>query len=131
MMQVLSRANLEDGSARAIRSLLHREMTGKISARSAQMAMERIVPKLEPASIVPPINLDEYPHADEPGSVSECAAADLSRRRRWQVHARRCPQSHDPDEGANGGVKSGLPETGAVQSLHRRRRRSLRSASSW
>jgi len=68
MMQVLSRANLEDGSARAIRSLLHREMTGKISARSAQMAMERIVPKLEPASIVPPINLDDIPTPTNPAA---------------------------------------------------------------
>ena len=36
-------------------------MTGKISARSAQLAMERIVPKLEPARIVPPIDLDDIP----------------------------------------------------------------------
>ena len=61
MIPLLPRANLEDGSARAIRSLLHREMTGKITPRSAQMAMERIVPKLEPARIVSPIDLDDIP----------------------------------------------------------------------
>jgi hypothetical protein len=66
MIPVLPRANLEDGSARALRSLLHREMTGKISARSAQLAMERLVPKLEPARIVPPINLDTIPTPTNP-----------------------------------------------------------------
>ena len=66
LIPILPRANLEDGTVRAIRSLLHREMTGKISARSAQMAMERIVPKLEPARIVPPINLDNIPTPTSP-----------------------------------------------------------------
>ena len=66
MIPTLPRATLEDGTVRAIRSLLHREMTGKITARSAQMAMERLVPKLEPARIVPPINLDNIPTPTTP-----------------------------------------------------------------
>jgi len=61
LLPILPRANLEDGTARAIRSLLHREMTAKISARSAQMAMERLVPKLEPAKVLPTVRLDRLP----------------------------------------------------------------------
>ena len=66
MLSVLPRANLEDGTARAIRSLLHREMTGKISARSAQMAMARLVPPLESARIVQSLNLDEIERPTTP-----------------------------------------------------------------
>ena len=75
LMPILPRANLEDGSARAIRSLLHREMTGKISARSAQMAMGRIVPKLEPARIQPTIRLDDAPDPLTPASYDNAMGA--------------------------------------------------------
>jgi hypothetical protein len=59
MIPTLPRATLEDGTVRAIRSLLYREMTGKISARSAQMAMERLVPKLEPVKVLPTVRLED------------------------------------------------------------------------
>ena len=75
LMPILPRANLEDGTARAIRSLLHREMTGKISPRSAQMAMERIVPKLEPARIQPTIRLDNAPDPLTPASYDDAMGA--------------------------------------------------------
>lgn len=75
MIPILPRANLEDGTARAIRSLLHREMTGKISPRSAQMAMERIVPKLEPARIQPTIRLDDAPDPLTPASYDDAMGA--------------------------------------------------------
>jgi hypothetical protein len=75
MIPLLPRANLEDGSARAIRSLLYREMTGKISARSAQMAMERIVPKLEPARVQPTIRLDDAPDPLTPAAYDEAMGA--------------------------------------------------------
>jgi hypothetical protein len=75
MIPILPRANLEDGTARAIRSLLHREMTGKISARSAQMAMERIVPKLEPARVQPTSRLDETPDPLTPASYDDAMGA--------------------------------------------------------
>jgi hypothetical protein len=61
MIPILPRANIKDGSQRAIRSLLHREMTGKITPRSAQMAMERLVPKLEPVKVLPTVRLDGVP----------------------------------------------------------------------
>lgn len=57
MIPTLPRATLEDGTGRAIRSLLHCEMTGKITPRSAQMATERVLPKVERTRIVPPANL--------------------------------------------------------------------------
>jgi hypothetical protein len=75
MIPMLPRATLEDGSARALRSLLHREMTGKISPRSAQMAMERIVPKLEPARIQPTIRLDDAPDPLTPASYDDAMGA--------------------------------------------------------
>jgi hypothetical protein len=75
MIPLLPRANLEDGTARAIRSLLYREMTGKISARSAQMALERIVPKLEPARVQPTIRLDDAPDPLTPASYDEAMGA--------------------------------------------------------
>ena len=75
MIPLLPRANLEDGTARAIRSLLHREMNGKISARSAQMAMERIVPKLEPARVQPTIRLDDAPDPLTPAAYDEAMGA--------------------------------------------------------
>ena len=75
LIPTLPRANLEDGTARAIRSLLHREMTGKISARSAQMAMERIVPKLEPAKVLPTIRLDDAPDPLTPASYDKAMGA--------------------------------------------------------
>jgi hypothetical protein len=71
MIPILPRANLEDGSARAIRSLLHREMTGKISARSAQMAMARLVPKLEPAKVLPTVRLGGVPTPTSPHRYRE------------------------------------------------------------
>ena len=61
MIPTLPRATLEDGTVRAIRSLLHREMTGKISPRSAQLAMERLVPKLEPVKVLPTVRLEDIP----------------------------------------------------------------------
>jgi hypothetical protein len=61
MIPALPRATLEDGTVRAIRSLLHREMTGKITPRSAQMAMERLVPKLEPVKVLPTVRLEDIP----------------------------------------------------------------------
>ena len=61
LIPILPRANLEDGTVRAIRSLLHREMTGKITPRSAQMAMERLVPKLEPVKVLPTVRLEDIP----------------------------------------------------------------------
>jgi hypothetical protein len=75
MIPMLPRANLEDGTARALRSLLHREMTGKISPRSAQMAMERIVPKLEPARVQSTIRLDDAPDPLTPASYDEAMGA--------------------------------------------------------
>ena len=75
MIPMLPRANLEDGTARAIRSLLHREMTGKITPRSAQMAMERIVPKLEPARVQPTIRLDDAPDPLTPALYDEAMGA--------------------------------------------------------
>jgi hypothetical protein len=75
MIPLLPRANLEDGTARAIRSLLHREMNGKISARLAQMAMERIVPKLEPARVQPTIRLDDAPDPLTPAAYDEAMGA--------------------------------------------------------
>lgn len=74
MIPLLPRANLEDGTARALRSLLHREMTGKITPRSAQMAMERIVPKLEPARVQPTIRLDDAPDPLTPAAYDEAMA---------------------------------------------------------
>ena len=61
LIPILPRANLEDGTVRAIRSLLHREMTGKITPRSAQMAMERLGPKLEPVKVLPTVRLEDIP----------------------------------------------------------------------
>ena len=61
MIPILPRATLEDGTVRAIRSLLHREMTGKITPRSAQMAMERLVPKLEPVKVLPTVRVEDIP----------------------------------------------------------------------
>ena len=75
MIPLLPRANLEDGTARAVRSLLHREMTGKISPRSAQMAMARIVPKLEPARVQPTIRLDEAPDPLTPALYDQAMGA--------------------------------------------------------
>ena len=75
MIPLLPRANLEDGTARALRSLLHREMTGKITPRSAQMAMERIVPKLEPARVQSTIRLDNAPDPLTPASYDEAMGA--------------------------------------------------------
>lgn len=71
MIPILPSANLEDGTARSLRSLLHREMTGKISPRSAQMAMERIVPKLEPARVQPTIRLADAPDPLTPAAYDE------------------------------------------------------------
>lgn len=75
LLPILPRANLEDGTVRAIRSILHREMTGKISARSAQMAMERIVPKLEPARVQPTIRLNDAPDPLTPAAYDEAIGA--------------------------------------------------------
>ena len=75
MIPLLPRANLEDGTARALRSLLHREMTGKITPRSAQMAMERIVPKLEPARVQSTIRLDDAPDPLTPAAYDEAMGA--------------------------------------------------------
>ena len=75
MIPLLPRANLEDGSARALRSILYREMTGKITPRSAQMAMERLVPKLEPARIQPTIRLDDVPDPLTPASYDDAMGA--------------------------------------------------------
>jgi hypothetical protein len=60
MITALPRATLEDATVRAIRSLLHRELTGKITPRSAQMVMERLVPKLEPV-VLPTVRLEDIP----------------------------------------------------------------------
>jgi hypothetical protein len=66
MIPVLPRANLEDGTARANWSLLHREMTGKISARSAQMTMGRLVAKLDLAKVLPTVRLKGVPTPTTP-----------------------------------------------------------------
>jgi hypothetical protein len=75
MIPMLPRANVEDGTARALRSILHREMTGKITPRSAQMAMERLVPKLEPARIQPTIRLDDASDPLTPASYDDAMGA--------------------------------------------------------
>ena len=75
MIPILPRANLVDGTVRAIRSLLHREMTGKISARTAQMAMERLVPKLESAKVLPTIRLDDAPDPLTPALYDQAMGA--------------------------------------------------------
>ncbi len=64
-----------DRPRRAIRSLLHREMHGRISPRSAQMALERLVPKLEPAHIQPTIRLDDAPDPLTLGSYDDAMGA--------------------------------------------------------
>jgi hypothetical protein len=71
----LPRATLEDRTIRAIRSLLYREMTGKITPRSAQMAMERIVPKLEPVKVLPTVRLDDAPDPLTPASYDAAMGA--------------------------------------------------------
>ena len=75
LIPTLPRATLADGTIRALRSLLHREMHGKITPRSAQMAMERIVPKLEPARIQPTIRLDDAPDPLTPASYDAAMGA--------------------------------------------------------
>jgi hypothetical protein len=49
-----------------MQSLLHREMTGKITPRSAQMVMARLLPPINPVNVVPPINLTDIPTPTTP-----------------------------------------------------------------
>lgn len=49
-----------------LRSIMSREGRGSLSPRSAQLLMQRLLPPLEPARIVPPINLDNIPTPTNP-----------------------------------------------------------------
>jgi hypothetical protein len=44
-----------------LRSIMSREARGSLSPRSAQLLMQRLLPPLEPARIVQPVNLDDIP----------------------------------------------------------------------
>jgi hypothetical protein len=59
-------ADLQQHSLAVIRSVITREGRGTLSPRSAQMILKRLMPPLEPARIVPPINLDDIPTPTNP-----------------------------------------------------------------
>jgi hypothetical protein len=54
-------ADLQQHTLAVVRSVITREGRGTLSPRSAQMILKRLMPPLEPARIVPPINLDDIP----------------------------------------------------------------------
>ena len=54
-------ANLQEHTLAVIRSVITREGRGTLSPRSAQMILKRLMPPLEPARIVPPVNFDDIP----------------------------------------------------------------------
>jgi hypothetical protein len=53
--------DLQQHTLAVVRSIITREGRGTLSPRSAQMILKRLMPPLEPARIVPPINLDDIP----------------------------------------------------------------------
>ena len=44
-----------------MRSIVNREAKGTLSPKSAQLLLQRLLPPLEPARVVMPINLDDIP----------------------------------------------------------------------
>jgi hypothetical protein len=61
-------ADLQQHTLAVIRSVITREGRGTLSPRSAQMILKRLMPPLEPARIVPPINLDSIPTPISPAT---------------------------------------------------------------
>ena len=59
-------ADLQQHTLAVVRSVITREGRGTLSPRSAQMILKRLMPPLEPARIVPPINLDDIPTPTSP-----------------------------------------------------------------
>jgi hypothetical protein len=52
---------LQEQTVALLRSIMSREARGSLSPRSAQLLMQRLLPPLEPARIVQPVNLDDIP----------------------------------------------------------------------
>jgi hypothetical protein len=61
-------ADLQQHTLAVVRSIITREGRGTLSPRSAQMILKRLMPPLEPARIVPPINLDDVPTPSTPAA---------------------------------------------------------------
>lgn len=58
--------DVSETAAHMLKSLLVREEKGRISARSAQMTMARLLPPMNPVDVVPPICLDNIPTPTSP-----------------------------------------------------------------
>ena len=57
---------LQEDTMALLRSIMSREARGSLSPRSAQLLMQRLLPPLESARIVQPINLDDIPTPSNP-----------------------------------------------------------------
>ena len=57
---------LQEETMALLRSVISREARGSLSPRSAQLLMQRLLPPLEPARIVQPVNLDDIPTPSNP-----------------------------------------------------------------
>jgi hypothetical protein len=57
---------LQEETMALLRSIISREARGSLSPRSAQLLMQRLLPPLEPARIVQPVNLDDIPTPSSP-----------------------------------------------------------------
>ena len=57
---------LQEETMALLRSVISREARGSLSPRSAQLLMQRLLPPLEPARIVQPVNLGDIPTPSNP-----------------------------------------------------------------
>ena len=53
--------DIQHQSLALMRSIVNREAKGTLSAKSAQLLLQRLLPPLEPAKVVQPINLNDIP----------------------------------------------------------------------
>ncbi len=74
--------DVAEPALKMFRSILDREQSGAISAKSAQMALARLFPPLNPVNVVLPIKLDDIPEPLTPAGYDRamgaiwCAAMD-------------------------------------------------------
>lgn len=58
--------DIQHQSLALMRSIVNREAKGSLSPKSAQLLLQRLLPPLEPARVVQPINLDNIPTPTSP-----------------------------------------------------------------
>jgi hypothetical protein len=58
--------DVAEPALKMFRSILDREQSKAISPKSAQMALARLFPPLNPVNVVPPIKLDDIPEPTTP-----------------------------------------------------------------